>query len=57
MLAASALPGSTVGTDKGCDVARFVDEVRALALTPHIARKTSHSAIDVRNILHPRLRG
>ena len=38
MLAASAPPGSTVGADKGYDVARFVDEVRALEVTPHIAK-------------------
>ena len=53
MLAASAPPGSTVGADKGYDVARFVDEVRALELTPHIARKTPYSAIDVRTTCHP----
>ena len=53
MLAASAPPGSTVGADKGYDVARFVDEVRALKLAPHIARKTPYSAIDVRTTLHP----
>ena len=53
MLAASAPPGSTVGADRGYDVARFVDEVRALELTPHIARKTPYSAIDVRTTLYP----
>ena len=53
MLAASAPPGSTVGADKGYDVARFVDEVRALDVTPHIARKAPHSAIDVRTTCHP----
>ena len=53
MLAASAPPGSTVGADKGYDVARFVDDVRALEVTPHIARKTPYSAIDVRTTLHP----
>ena len=53
MLTANAPPGSTVGADKGCDVARFVDDVRALELTPHIARKTPYSAIDVRTTLHP----
>ena len=34
MLAASAPPGSTVGADMGYDTARFVDEVRALEVTP-----------------------
>ena len=47
MFAASAPPGSTVGGDTGYDVARFADEVRALEVTPHIARKTPFSAIDV----------
>ena len=53
MLAASAPPGSTVGADKGYDVARFVDEVRALDVAPHIARKAPYSAIDVRTTCHP----
>ena len=53
MLAASAPPGSTVGADKGYDVARFVDEVRALEVTPHIAQKTRYSAIDGRTTRHP----
>ncbi len=53
MLAANAPPGSTVGADKGYDVARFVGEVRALDLTPHIARKAPYSAIDVRTTCHP----
>lgn len=53
MLAASAPPGSTVGADKGYDAARFVDEIRALELTPHIARKTPNSAIDVGTTCHP----
>ena len=53
MLAASAPPGSTVGGDKGYDVARFVDDVRALEVTPHIARKVRYSAIDGRTTRHP----
>ena len=53
MLAASAPPGSTVGGDKGYDVARFVDEVRALEVTPHIAHKARYSAIDGRTTRHP----
>ena len=53
MLAASAPPGSTVGADKGYDAARFVDQIRALELTPHIARKTPYSAIDVGTTCHP----
>ena len=46
-------PGSTVGADKGYDTARFVDEVRALEVTPHIAQKIRHSAIDGRTTRHP----
>ena len=53
MLAASTPPGSTVGADKGYDVTRFVDEVRALEVTPHIAQKARYSAIDSRTTRHP----
>ena len=52
MLTASAPPGSTVGADKGYDAARFVNLVRTLELTPHIARKTPHSVSDVRTTCH-----
>ena len=53
MLAASAPPGRTVGADKGYDTARFVYEVRALEVTPHIAQKIRYSAIDSRTTRHP----
>ena len=53
MLAASAPPGSTVGADTGHDTACFVDEVRALEVTPHIAQKIRDSAIDGRTTRHP----
>ena len=53
MLAVSAPPGSTVGGDKGDDVAGVVDQVRALAVTPHIAHKARYSAIDGRTTRHP----
>ena len=53
MLAASAPPGSTVGADKGYDVARFDGDLRAFEVTPHIARKAPYSAIDVRITCHP----
>src|SRR5712671_5698258 len=36
LLDASAPPGSTVGGDKGFDVASFVTSVRALAITAHV---------------------
>ena len=38
VLAASAPPGSTVGADKGYDVASFVATVRGLAVPPHVAQ-------------------
>ena len=53
MLAASAPQGSTVGADKGYDTARFVDDVRALEVTPHIAQKIRYSALDGRTTRHP----
>ena len=53
MLAASAPPGSTVGADRGYDVARFVDEVHALEVTPHIAQEARYSAIDGRTTRRP----
>jgi len=45
--------GGTVGGDKGYDVPSFVAGVRALAMTPHIARKVKGSAIDGRTTRHP----
>ena len=39
LLEASASPGSTVGADKGYDVARFVADVRVQDVTPHVAQK------------------
>ena len=39
LLEAGAPPGSTVGADKGYDVAGFVRDVRALGVTPHVAQK------------------
>jgi IS5 family transposase len=51
LLDASATPGSTVGGDKGFDVASFVAAVRDLGVTPHVAQKI-HSAIDGRTTRH-----
>ena len=42
----------TVGGDKGFDVRSFVAGVRALALTPHVARKVSGSVLDGRTTRH-----
>jgi IS5 family transposase len=43
----------TVGADKGYDSAWFVDECRQLQVTPHVAQKSRHSAIDGRTTRHP----
>jgi transposase len=48
-------PGSTLGGDKGYDVASFVKELRERQITPHVAQNTSNrrSAIDGRTTRHP----
>ena len=51
LLEASASPGSTVGADKGYDVARFVADVRVQDVTPHVAQKVSAG---VRSTVGPR---
>ncbi len=53
----SALPGNgriTVGADKGYDTADFVERVRALNVTPHVAQndRSRRSAIDDRTTRH-----
>jgi transposase len=53
---ASALPpGATVGADKGYDTQGFVEALRRLGVTPHVAQNTSNrsSAIDGRTTRHP----
>lgn len=49
-------PGSTrqltLGADKGYDAAEFVADLRQVCVTPHVARKLQHSAIDGRTIRH-----
>jgi len=47
-------PGATLGADKGYDVAGFVDALRALGVTPHVAQHTTRrrSAIDGRTTRH-----
>jgi transposase len=52
LLEISAPAGSTVGADKNFDVARFVSEVRALGITPHVAQKARGTAIDGRTTRH-----
>jgi transposase len=41
----------TLGGDKGYDTAEFVESLRALGVTPHLARK-NHSALDRRTTRH-----
>lgn len=52
LVEATAPPGSTVGADKGFDVASFVAAIRALEVTPHVAQKATGSAIDGRTTRH-----
>ena len=45
----------TLGADKGYDAEDFVNELRSMRVTPHVARNTSgrRSAIDGRTTRHP----
>ena len=49
-------PGSTrrltLGADKGYDSADFVADLRQAFVTPHVAQKSRHSAIDGRTTRH-----
>jgi hypothetical protein len=49
-------PGSTrrltLGADKGFDSADFVANLRRMCVTPHVAQKARHSAIDRRTTRH-----
>ncbi len=52
---AAALPeGTTLGADKGYDTRGFVEALRSLGVTPHVAQNTSNrsSAIDGRTTRH-----
>lgn len=42
----------TLGADKGYDARDFVEDLRELNVTPHVARKARHSAIDGRTTRH-----
>ena len=44
--------GVTLGADKGYDTRGFVDDLRSLKITPHVAAKVKHSAIDGRTTRH-----
>jgi transposase len=53
---ARSLPrGATLGADKGYDTAGFVEDLRGLGVTPHVAQNTTQrrSAIDGRTTRHP----
>lgn len=49
-------PGSTrrltLGADKGYDSADFISDLRQMCVTPHVASKSRHSAIDGRTTRH-----
>ena len=49
-------PGSTqrltLGADKGYDTAEFVADLRQACVTPHVAQRARHSAIDGRTTRH-----
>jgi transposase len=52
---AAGVPGGrgvTLGADKGYDTRGFVDELRSLKITPHVAAKVKYSAIDGRTTRH-----
>ncbi len=42
----------TLGADKGYDMPDFVNELRSMNITPHVAAKKKHSAIDGRTTRH-----
>ena len=42
----------TLGADKGYDATGFVTDLRRACVTPHVARKARHSAIDGRTTRH-----
>ena len=53
---AASIPRSgraTVGADKAFDTRPFVQGLRDLGVTPHVAQKVSHGAIDGRTLRHP----
>jgi transposase len=53
MLKEHVSPGATVGGDKGYNHRAFVDGCRELGITPHVAVKAKHNAIDGRTTRHP----
>ncbi len=53
ILGVRSIRSEPLGADKGYDSADFVAELRQMVVTPHIAQKARHSAIDGRTIRHP----
>ena len=58
LMMSAAVPGGgrvTLAMDKGYDYPAFVDELRQMAVTPHVAQNTTNrrSAIDRRTTRHP----
>jgi len=54
-MAADEMPGqgpATLGADKAYDVRGFVESLRALKITPHIAAKVKYGTIDARTTRH-----
>ena len=52
---AAGIPGRgriTVGADKGFDVRSFVEGLRDLGVTPHVAQKVTRGAVDGRTVRH-----
>ena len=52
LLLAEATKATTVAGDKNFDVPSFIAAVRAQGVTPHVAQKVKHSAIDRRTTRH-----
>src|SRR5947208_10085183 len=58
LLMAEQLPGCgrvTLGADKGCDQREFVEELRCMGVTPHVAQNQGRrrSRLDQRTTRHP----
>ncbi|MBL3575977.1 transposase, partial [Rhodovulum sulfidophilum] len=45
--------GLSLAADRGCDSADFVAKLRQMVVTPHVAQKSRHSAIDGRTTRRP----
>ena len=53
LIAALPIRRVTIGGDKGYDTRGFVDTLRTLEATPHIAQKTNSRTLDARTTRHP----